>query len=221
MPSKARLRGLYAITPEMADTRVLLGKVEAAIAGGAALVQYRAKTLAAALRHEQAAGLVALCRARGAVLIVNDDVELACAVQAHGVHLGRDDGDFQAARARMPGAILGISCYADPARAQAAAALGADYVGIGSLFASPTKPHAARAPLSSLAEARRLGGLPVAAIGGITPANAGEAVAAGADMIAVISALFDARDIAAAARALSQPFATHGSNDARSQPATL
>ena len=221
MPSEARLRGLYAVTPELADTRALLAKVEAAIAGGAALVQYRAKTLAAALRREQAAGLMALCRARGAALIVNDDIELACAVQAHGVHLGRDDGDVRAARARMPGAILGISCYADPARAQAAAALGADYVGIGSVFASPTKPHAARAALACLAVARRLGGLPVAAIGGITAANAGQAVAAGADMIAVISALFDAPDIAAAARALSQPFATHGSNDARTQPATL
>lgn len=221
MASDARLGGLYAITPEMADTQALLERVEAAIAGGAALVQYRAKAIAAALRTEQAGRLVALCRARGVPLIVNDDVALAEAVCADGVHLGRDDGDARAARARLPRAILGISCYADPARAEAAAALGADYVGIGSVFASRTKPGAMRAALACLAEARRRGGLPVAAIGGITAANAGEAIAAGADMIAVVSALFDAPDIAAAARALSQPFATRGSSDVRAQPATL
>ncbi len=221
MTSRARLRGLYAITPEMADTRALLAKVEAAIAGGAALVQYRAKTLAPALRAEQAARLVALCRAQGIPMIVNDDVELAFAIGADGVHLGRADGDVRAARMRLPHAILGISCYADPARAEAAAALGADYVGIGSVFPSRTKPGAARAALDCLGEARRRGGLPVAAIGGITADNAGDAIAAGADMLAVISALFDAADVAAAARALSQPFATHGSSDARTQPAAI
>lgn len=221
MRREVRLSGLYAITPEMADTRALLEKVQAAIAGGAALVQYRAKSLPGALRAEQATQLVALCHARGAALIVNDDVALAEAVGADGVHLGRDDGDARAARARLPHAILGISCYADPAHAEAAAALGADYVGIGSVFASPTKPAAVRASLECLAQARRRGGVPVAAIGGITASNAGEAIDAGADMIAVLSALFDAPDIAAAARALSKPFATHGSSDARTQPAAL
>jgi thiamine-phosphate pyrophosphorylase len=122
---------------------------------------------------------------------------------------------------RLPHAILGISCYADPARAEAAAALGADYVGIGSMFASRTKPNAVRAALECLGEARRRGGLPVAAIGGITAGNAGQAIAAGADMIAVVSALFDAPDIAAAARQLSTPFATHESSDARAQPAAI
>jgi len=221
MKSDARLRGLYAITPETADTRSLLAKVEAAIAGGATLVQYRAKDLAPALRAEQATCLVALCRHHRIPMIVNDDVALAEAVGADGVHLGRDDGDARAARLRLPHAILGVSCYADPARAEAAAALGADYVGIGSMFASSTKPDAVRATLECLGEARRRGGLPVAAIGGITAGNAGQAMAAGADMIAVVSALFDAPDIAAAARLLSNPFATHESSDARAQPAAI
>lgn len=204
----SRLRGLYAITPEEPDTALLLSLVRAAIDGGAALVQYRAKDAKPALRARQAEALLRLCRERGVPLIVNDDLELAAAIGADGVHLGRDDGDPRAARERMPGTILGVSCYDDPARAQSAALAGADYVGIGAVFPSATKPEAAFAGLSRIADARRRCGLPVAAIGGITPANAARAVAAGADMIAVISALFLAPDVTAAARALSRPFKT-------------
>ncbi len=216
-----RLRGLYAVTPEMADGERLLALVGEALAGGARLVQYRAKTLDAGLRLSQAGALLALCRARGATFIVNDDVALAARLGADGVHLGRDDADPREARARLPEAILGVSCYADPARAAAAARAGADYVGIGSVFASATKPRAPVCGTAVLAAARQAGGLPVAAIGGITPANAADAVAAGADMLAVISSLFDSPDVRAAASALSRPFDTDGAHHVRSQPAAV
>jgi thiamine-phosphate pyrophosphorylase len=140
------------------------------------------------------------------VFIVNDSVELAAAVEADGVHLGRDDGDVRRARAALPGGVIGVSCYNDPRLARAAAAAGADYVAIGSVFASATKPGAVRASLENLAHARAGSGLPVAAIGGITAENAPRVVAAGADMLAVISALFDSLDVRAAARALASLF---------------
>lgn len=216
-----QLRGLYAITPETADLACLLDKVRAALDGGARLVQYRAKGLRPAARQRQAEALLQLCRERGVPLIVNDDLALAIALAADGVHLGRDDADPRQARERFPQGILGVSCYNEPARAAAAAAAGADYVGIGSVFDSPTKPQAVRASLDILADARRAARLPVAAIGGITVANAGQVVAAGADMIAVLSALFDAPDVAAAARALSRPFATDVEHHVRTQPAAV
>jgi len=220
-PERRRpLRGLYAITPETHDTARLVALVRAALDGGAHLVQYRAKLQDAATRRRQGEALLRLCRERGVPLIINDDVELAASLGADGVHLGREDGDPRRARARLPAAILGVSCYADPARVAAAARAGADYAGVGSIFASATKPEAARAGLDGLAAARLAAPIPIAAIGGITVANAAQAVAAGADMIAVLSALFDAPDVAAAARALSRPFKTDASH-ARTQPAAL
>ena len=215
------LRGLYAITPETDDLARLLALARCAIDGGARLVQYRAKRLAAHERLCQAGALLALCRERGIPFIVNDDLELALRIGADGVHLGRDDGDPVEARRRLPGAIVGVSCYDDPARAVAAAQAGADYAGIGSVFASSTKPQAVRAGLAALSEARRRASIPIAAIGGITAANAERAVAAGADMLAVVSALFDAPDVAAAARALSRPFDTDTLPHVRTQPATI
>jgi len=216
-PPHWRLRGLYAITPEEEDTEVLVGKVAASLDGGAAMVQYRAKALPEPARLAQAKGLAALCRARGVPLVVNDDVELALAAGADGVHLGRDDGDMLRARAAMRRGLVGISCYDQPERARIAARSGADYVAIGSVFASATKPAAVRAPLALIDEARRAGGLPVVAIGGITAANARLAVEAGADMVAVISAVFDAADIEGAARAIARAFEP-GDRNVRSQP---
>jgi thiamine-phosphate pyrophosphorylase len=168
-----------------------------------AFVQYRAKSAEPSLALEQAKALAGLCRSFGVPLIVNDSIALAAASGADGVHLGRDDARVAEARKALPRAIVGVSCYADVARARAAAQEGADYVGVGSVFASPTKPQATRAPLATLGDARRVSGLPVAAIGGITLDNAGEAIAAGADMLAVITALFDAPDVRGAARAFS------------------
>jgi len=220
--AERRLYGLYAITPEENDTARLVAKVRDCIEGGARAVQYRAKSLAAETRLEQALALAQVCRAHRVPFIVNDSVELALAVDADGIHLGRDDGDAVAARARVGTRIIGVSCYDQPARARTAAAAGADYVAIGSVFSSSTKPGAVRAPLSLIGEARRVSGLPVVAIGGITAANAAEAIAAGADMVAVISAVFDARDVAAAAEAIARLFNEdehgRGADDVRAQP---
>ena len=215
------LRGLYAITPETDDLARLVALAQCAIDGGARLVQYRSKRLPAHVRLRQAQALLDLCRSLGVPLIVNDDLELAISIAADGVHLGREDGDPRDARSRLPEAILGVSCYDDPGRATAAAEAGADYVGIGSVFPSATKPLAVRSGLAAIAEAKRCSPVPVAAIGGITPANAAQAVAAGADMLAVISSLFDAPDVTAAARALSRPFDTDPQSHVRTQPAAL
>jgi thiamine-phosphate pyrophosphorylase len=195
------LRGLYAITPEGLAEPDLLTRIERALAGGARVVQFRDKSADAARRRQRAAALLALCRAAGAPLIVNDDVELAAAIGADGVHLGREDGSVAAARARLGAeALIGVSCYDAWARAREAAAAGADYLAFGAVFASPTKPAAVRAPLELLGRARREFGLPLAAIGGITLARASAVIEAGADMLAVITDLFDAPDVAAQAR---------------------
>lgn len=201
--------GLYAITPETADTGHLLAQVEAALAGGVAAVQYRDKSGDVARRHEQASELVMLCRQFGVPLIVNDDLRLADLCDADGVHLGRDDGSVREARIILgKGKLIGASCYQDLALAQAAQAAGADYVAFGSFFPSPTKPAAARADVALLYEAARALRLPIVAIGGIAPANAPLLLDAGADSLAVLSALFDATDPRAAAQALNQLFVT-------------
>lgn len=203
------LRGLYLLTPDDTDTGRLLARVEAVLAH-AALLQYRNKRADAALADEQIAALLLLCHGHGVPLLVNDDWRLARARGADGAHLGEDDGDLRAAREALgDGAILGASCYDSLARAEAAAAAGADYLAFGACFPSPTKPNARRATPGLLRQAKALG-LPVVAIGGITPENARSVVDAGADMVAVISGVFDAPDPEAAARAYRRAFAGAG-----------
>jgi len=187
------MRGLYAITPDVADTAALLHKVEQALKAGVALLQYRNKIMSKDKRLLQARELAPLARGYGVPLIINDDVDIALAVGANGAHLGADDGDLAAARAKLPGKVLGASCYADVEKARAAVRAGADYVAFGSVFPSPTKPGAVRAPLSLFATDL---GVPLCAIGGITLKNAPGLIAAGAGLLAVISDLFDAPDIA-------------------------
>lgn len=196
----ARLRGLYAITPEFGSAVALCAAVAAAIRGGAGAIQYRAKTASPARRHEQAAALAALCGQGGALLIVNDDAELANDVGADGVHVGREDGDLAAARSRVGAdALVGVSCYDDLARARALVAQGADYVAFGSVFPSSVKPHAPRASLDLVRAASALA-VPVVGIGGIDASNAGSVIAAGAAAVAVITAVFDEHDVETAAR---------------------
>ena len=187
------MRGLYAITPDMADTAALLAKVEQALKAGVALLQYRNKIISKDKRLLQARELAPLARGYGVPLIVNDDVEIALSVGANGVHLGKDDGDLVGARAKLSGKILGASCYADLESAKAAIRAGANYVAFGSVVPSPTKPDAVRAPLSLFQSNL---GVPLCAIGGITLKNAPQLIAAGADLLAVISDVFDADDIA-------------------------
>ena len=187
------MRGLYAITPDLADISALAAKVEQALKAGVAMLQYRNKIISKDKRLLQARELASLARGYGVPFIVNDDVEIAISVGANGVHLGKDDGDLAAARAQLPGKILGASCYRDLQAAHAAVRAGANYVAFGSVFPSPTKPDAVRAPLSLFQNDL---GVPLCAIGGITLENAPELIAAGAHLLAVISDLFDAPDIA-------------------------
>lgn len=199
------LRGLYAITPDTADTEALARKVEQALAGGIVALQYRNKLLARDRRLAQARELAALAQGYGVPFIVNDDLEIALAVGANGVHLGKGDADLAAARRALAGRILGASCYDRLELARTAVAAGANYVAFGSVFPSPTKPGAVRAPLGLFREAKSLG-VPLAAIGGITFDNAPQLLAAGADLLAVISDLFEAPDIPARARQYASLF---------------
>jgi thiamine-phosphate pyrophosphorylase len=204
---KRGISGLYAVTPDTADTPGLLANVEAALSGGARLLQYRNKTASAALRLTQGRALLALCWEYQVPLIINDYLELALAVDAHGLHIGGEDGSITEARNRLgPDKILGVSCYGRIDNALAAAGAGATYVAFGGFFPSKVKPGAARTPVELLGEAKRGLKLPIVAIGGITLDNAPALLAAGADSVAVISALFDAPDIRGAARRFSNLF---------------
>jgi thiamine-phosphate pyrophosphorylase len=196
-----KLRGLYAITPEAAESAALLAMLQGALGGDIALLQYRRKKRDVLEARE----VVRLAKRHGVPVIVNDDVELALEVSADGAHLGREDGDLRAARARLAGKILGVSCYDRLELARAAVATGADYVAFGSVFSSPTKPGTVRAPHSLFTKARNLG-VPLAAIGGITLENAPQLVSAGADLLAVISDLFEAPDISLRARQYGKLF---------------
>lgn len=201
-----KINGLYAITPDTADADSLQARVNACLDGGARVIQYRNKTPGAP-HLAMVTALAALCRRHGVPLIVNDDVGLALLAGADGVHLGRDDGDIAAARQKLGvDRTIGVSCYGDLQLALAAQQAGADYVAFGSMFASPTKPYAPHAPLSLLTEAAGQLHLPIVAIGGITLQNAPLTITAGADAVAVISAVFDAPDVQQAAQDFSNLF---------------
>lgn len=206
IPKTQKISGLYAVTPDTDDTAALMAMVGGALAGGARIVQYRNKTAGKSLQRAQAGALLNLCLRANAMLIVNDHVDLAAEIDAHGVHIGGEDGSLADARQRLgANRLIGVSCYREIDRARAAADGGADYIAFGSFFASSVKPNAVRAPLSLLADAKSLG-LPMVAIGGITSDNAGSLIHAGADAVAVISALFATSDVTAAARQFSNLF---------------
>ena len=204
------LRGLYVITrplPGGADS--LARAVEQAIAGGAALVQYRDKNTSRERRLEEVGAVLEACRAGDVPLVVNDDPVLAREAGADGVHLGSGDAAVGEARALLSAdSIIGVSCYNELERAVQAESEGASYVAFGSFFPSSTKPGAVRAQPSLLGSARRRTDLPICAIGGITPDNGLELVTAGADLLAVLSGVFEAPDIREAARSYSALFGT-------------
>ena len=205
-----RVAGLYAITPDLADTDDLLYRVRAALAGGARVIQYRNKTADPQLRLTQARALQSLCSARGVPLIINDHLDVALAVDAAGLHLGGEDGDIAAARSKLgAGKLLGASCYDRLELAEAALAAGADHIAFGSFFASSVKPDAVRPPLDLVARAKERFNVPVVGIGGITPGNAPQLISIGVDAVAVISAVFAAPDIEAAAREFQSLFELH------------
>ena len=193
--------GLYAITPDEPDSARLLERVEVVLVAGAAWLQYRNKSADATLRARQARLLQPACARHGVPLIINDDWRLAATIGADGVHLGEDDAELATARAALGrDAIIGASCYDNLELACGAVAAGADYVAFGAFFPSPTKPHARVAKPALLSAAGSLG-VPLVAIGGITPDNGASLVDAGADLLAVISGVFDVPDPGAATRA--------------------
>jgi thiamine-phosphate pyrophosphorylase len=206
--AKARpVRGLYAVTPDTEKTEWLVADVTAAISGGARIIQYRNKTAAPGLRLAQARALKSLCRDRDATLIINDHVELALAVDADGIHVGSEDTSYDDARRALGSQkLIGISCYNELALALAAESRGANYVAFGSFFPSRVKPEAVHAPTDLLMDAKRALGVSIVAIGGITLDNAPPLIRAGADALAVISALFSAPDVTAAARSFTALF---------------
>ncbi|WP_324733096.1 thiamine phosphate synthase [Pseudomonas paeninsulae] len=208
-----KLRGLYAIT----DSQLLAGGkllpyAEAALKGGATLLQYRDKSSDEARRLRQAEALRELCNRYGAGLIINDDAELAARLGV-GLHLGQTDGSLSVARALLGRqAIIGGTCHAQLELAEAAAKEGASYVAFGRFFDSNTKPGAPSATVELLDEAKSRISLPIVAIGGVTLDNAALLIARGASMVAVIHALFgadSAAEVERRARAFSALFATH------------
>lgn len=201
----ADIRGLYAITdPTLVPARHLLAACEAALRGGARLLQYRDKPASPSERRARAASLRDLCRDYCAALLINDDPQLAADIGADGVHIGQSDGGILRARQLLgPDAIIGVTCHSDPDLARDAAEAGANYAAFGRFYPSHTKPGAPQAALSILSTPLAL---PKVAIGGVTPDNAPALIAAGADAVAVIHSLFSAADIEAQARLFANLF---------------
>lgn len=210
MPRTTQLQGLYAITqPHPAGFTRLMNQVEATLIGGARVVQYRDKQPGDSRRKSESAALLTLCHAHDALLIINDDADLARAIGADGVHVGKQDGDISSVRNRVGSdTLIGVSCYNRLPLAVDAQSAGADYVAFGRFFPSLTKPDAVQAEVGLLTEAKRMLQIPVVAIGGITPENGATLIQAGADMLAVINGIFGVPDITSRCRHFRQLFET-------------
>jgi thiamine-phosphate pyrophosphorylase len=215
MVNPSHIAGLYAIADtQYIDDAHLMPAVGEAIAGGARVIQYRDKSHDVSARLAQAKKIAALCRQHGVLLIINDDVTLAKETQADGVHLGREDVSPAKAREQLgPQAIIGVSCYNELARAEAAEKQGTNYIAFGRFFPSRTKPQAVPASLDLLRESKRKLHIPIVAIGGITPENGASLIAAGADALAVIEGVFGQADVRAAAERFARLFTKPNSQD--------
>ncbi|HEX7386001.1 MAG TPA: thiamine phosphate synthase [Castellaniella sp.] len=205
-------RGLYGITPDWDDTERLLGAIEQAHAGGMVALQWRRKHGTQSALRAQAREVHALCLRLGLIFIINDDWRLAADLDADGAHIGRDDGAVaQARQALGADKLLGCSCYDRPDLARERLCEDVDLIAFGAIYPSPTKPEAEHATLDHIRAGhdlvRGLSPRPaVCAIGGLTPENSAAVIAAGADSLAVISAVFEAPDIRAAAQRFSALF---------------
>ena len=201
------IKGLYAITPDMADLNTLIQKTQLAIEGGAFMVQYRSKIHDRDVKMQQCAAILRLCREYKIPCIVNDDVDMCRILEADGVHLGeKDDNIADVRRILGEDAIIGSSCYDQLNRAKQAQNEGASYVAFGAMFETLTKPNAPRATLELLREAKSQIQIPVVAIGGITMNNAHDVIETGIDAIAVINSLFEAKTIKETAETFSKMF---------------
>ena len=199
------MKGLYAITES--DSKNLIEKVSLALEGGVSILQYRNKTADSQQQLKEATALASLCKEYNTYFIINDDMHLAQQIGADGVHLGKEDGSLLEARKLLGNkAIIGVTCYQDIETALQAEKQGADYVAFGSFFASPTKPHAPRASIELLQQAKQQISLPICCIGGITLDNAKGLIDNGTDMVAVISSLFSTNDITDTAQQFVRKF---------------
>jgi thiamine-phosphate pyrophosphorylase len=204
------IRGLYAVTPDEADTDLLVAKVEAALQGGISVLQYRNKLANHKLQTQQVRAILPLCRQYEVPLIINDSVKLCLTLDADGVHIGADDGNLAEIRARVgKDKIIGASCYNRFDLALAAQQAGADYVAFGACFASTTKPKAPVANLNLFSQARAQLTIPAVAIGGINLDNAIQVIGAGAHSLAVINAIFNVPDVKSSTQQFTQLFSAH------------
>lgn len=202
-----QLSGLYLVTPDWDDTDQLLEVSEQALQGGAALLQYRHKTADGQLRKTQARALLELCRRYQCPFIINDHIELCIELDADGIHVGGTDASVEQARAAIgPTKIVGASCYGDLQLAHAAKNQGASYVAFGGFFPSRIKKYAVTTSHHIVTQAKQEIALPIVVIGGMTAENCAPLIEAGADMVAVISAVYFAKNPKLAANELQKLF---------------
>ena len=196
---------IYLVTDDgCLQGRSLLDCVREALEGGVTLVQYRAKTASSAEMYAEALQLKALCDSFNVPLIINDRLDIAMAVGAAGVHLGQDDLPCAAARKLLgEDYLIGVSAH-NPAEAKAALQSGADYLGCGAVFGTPTKADVQKLGTEGLAAICREKGLPVVGIGGVTADNYREVRAAGADGAAIVSGILAQPDIRTTVRAIAR-----------------
>lgn len=204
MKLEGRQMRLYAVTDRAwaADEDALMAQIEAAIDGGAAIVQLREKNLDGEAFLKEAERFVALCRRKGVISIINDNVEIAVKTGADGVHVGQED--LEAGRVREllgPDKLIGVSAH-NVEEARAARGAGADYLGTGAAFVTGTKTDAKPISRDTIRAITGAVDIPVVAIGGISRENILELKGCGLDGVAVVSALFAQPDVKAAAEEL-------------------
>ena len=201
------MKGLYLVTPDWDDTEALIKATEIALTVGVGLLQYRHKTASGELRLEQASALLKLCRQHNVPFIVNDHIDLCIALDADGIHVGGTDASVAVVRTLIgKDKILGASCYGDFALAEQAQIAGASYVAFGGFYPSRVKKYEVSTPASIVSKAKAELTVPVCVIGGMTPENAQPLVKEGADMVAAISSVYSAADIATAVREFAALF---------------
>lgn len=201
------MKGLYLVTPDWDDTDALIKATETALSVGVGLLQYRHKTANGELRLEQASALLKLCRQHNVPFIINDHIDLCITLDADGIHVGGTDASVAVVRTLMgKDKILGASCYGDFALAEQAQIAGASYVAFGGFYPSRVKKYEVSTPASIVSKAKSQLTLPVCVIGGMTPDNAKPLVKEGADMVAAISSVYSAEDIATEVREFAALF---------------
>ncbi len=190
------MKGFYLITDESYSAAGILNDVRVAVGAGVRMVQYRNKTSSTRVLYDDARILNGICSGNDVRFIINDRIDIALSVGADGVHIGRDDMPFTAARKLMgSGRIIGVTVH-NVEEAIEAVAWGADYLGVSPIFATGTKADAGEpCGTGTLAEIRRAVDIPIAAIGGIDLSNVDSVIEAGADMVCAISALVSRPDM--------------------------